>query len=336
LVRVGVRAISIGIAALAMGFVLKSVVTQATPADAGLSAEPRISVFGTIHPDIFRLRPPIGSSPLGIRVASLDPQIGIDAQDLQGDSQATWRTASFDERFGSLDEPAAGFDDRFGPRARGITGSVRLPSDRIIQRTAARPMGRLPDAAAAPAVPKKHIRPGQARHAPVTIPEEDDGRTAIYDISARTVYLPNGRKLEAHSGLGRLMDDPRHVHVRMQGATPPNVYKLTMREQLFHGVRAIRLNPIDRSKMHGRAGILAHSYLLGPNGDSNGCVSFNDYPAFLAAFDRGEVTRMVVVDRLDNPPGPKVASGSGWLTDTVRKLFARDDSGTERYASAGQ
>lgn len=320
-----------------MGFVLKSVVTQATPVDAGSIAAPRISVFGTIHPDIFRLRAPIGSTPLGVRVASLDPQIGLDAQDFETDRQATYKTASFNDRFGSLDEPPAAFDDRFGPRPRGITGSVRLPADQSIQKTVVRPMGRLPDAApvsvTAPTEPKKHIRPGQARQAPASVPDEDDGRTAIYDISARVVYLPNGRKLEAHSGLGSLMDDPRHVHVRMQGATPPNVYKLTMREALFHGVKAIRLNPVDSSKMHGRAGILAHSYMLGPNGQSNGCVSFNDYPAFLAAFQRGEVTRMVVVDRLDSPPGPKVASN--WLGDTVKRLFGRND-GSDRYASAGQ
>ena len=30
----------------------------------------------------------------------------------------------------------------------------------------------------------------------------NDGLTAIYDIKARTVYLPDGTKLEAHSGLG--------------------------------------------------------------------------------------------------------------------------------------
>jgi hypothetical protein len=58
----------------------------------------------------------------------------------------------------------------------------------------------------------------------------------------------------------------------MQGATPPNVYKLTLREQLFHEVRAIRLNPVDGNRMYGRAGILAHSYMLGPNGQSNGCA----------------------------------------------------------------
>ena len=39
-------------------------------------------------------------------------------------------------------------------------------------------------------------------------------RTAIYDITAKIVHMPNGEKLEAHSGLGAMMDDPRHVHVR--------------------------------------------------------------------------------------------------------------------------
>jgi hypothetical protein len=72
-----------------------------------------------------------------------------------------------------------------------------------------------------------------------------------------------------------------------------------MREQLFHGVRAIRLTPVDEGKMHGRDGMLAHTYMLGPNGQSNGCVSFKNYNAFLQAFLDGEVNRMVVVPRLD-------------------------------------
>ena len=127
-------------------------------------------------------------------------------------------------------------------------------------------------------------------------------RTAIYDITAQVVYMPNGDRLEAHSGLGRKMDDPKHVHIRMHGATPPNTYKLTLREKLFHGVQAIRLNPIGEGNMFGRAGILAHTYMLGPNGQSNGCVSFKDYAKFLAAFQRGEVERMVVVSRLANSP----------------------------------
>ncbi|WP_244510488.1 DUF2778 domain-containing protein [Microvirga guangxiensis] len=120
-------------------------------------------------------------------------------------------------------------------------------------------------------------------------------KTAIYDISAKVVIMPNGERLEAHSGLGDKMDDPRFVNVRMKGATPPGTYILTEREALFHGVRAIRMNPVGGSAaIYGRDGILAHSYLLGPNGDSNGCVSFKDYNRFLQAFLRGEVNRMVV------------------------------------------
>jgi len=128
-----------------------------------------------------------------------------------------------------------------------------------------------------------------------------DRRTAVYDIESATVYMPSGRKLEAHSGLGHMMDDPspQYIRTRMRGPTPPNVYVLTEREQLFHGVRAIRLTPVDEKKMYGRDGMLAHTYMLGPNGQSNGCVSFKNYDAFLRAFLDGEVKKMVVVPRLD-------------------------------------
>jgi hypothetical protein len=123
--------------------------------------------------------------------------------------------------------------------------------------------------------------------------------TAVYDISARMVYMPNGDRLEAHSGLGEKMDDIRFAHVRMQGVTPPHVYNLTEREALFHGHRAIRLHPVGGSgAIYGRAGLLAHPYLLGPRGDSNGCVSFRDYEKFLQAFLRGEVRRLVVVEKM--------------------------------------
>jgi hypothetical protein len=139
---------------------------------------------------------------------------------------------------------------------------------------------------------------------PALAPGDDPrvSKTAIYDITAKTVYLPNGERLEAHSGLGPLMDDPRHVHRKMHGATPPNTYKLTMREALFHGVRALRMTPVGDGRMYNRDGILAHSYMLGPNGQSNGCVSFKDYPKFLRAYLRGEIDRIVVVVRLDKPP----------------------------------
>jgi hypothetical protein len=125
-----------------------------------------------------------------------------------------------------------------------------------------------------------------------------DSFTAVYDISARAVYLPNGMKLEAHSGLGARMDNPGSVSERNVGATPPGTYDLRPRERLFHGVRALRLVPSDSESTLGRTGLLAHSYLLGPNGDSNGCVSIRNYERFLKAYADGEMTRLVVVPSL--------------------------------------
>src|ERR1700730_14530095 len=75
--------------------------------------------------------------------------------------------------------------------------------------------------------------------------------------------------------------------------------RLAPREQLFHGVQALCLKPVGSGDIFGRAGLLAHTYMLGPNGDSNGCVSFKNYNSFLQAFQIGEVKRLVVVARLD-------------------------------------
>jgi Tlde1 domain len=340
LVQLGVRAIPFGIVAMLLGFVLKSAGTQAGPAEPGLLS-PRVSVFGTIHLELFRLSAPLGSGSPGdrIRLASLEPVVGFfdapanGAPMLTDTSASACRNASLDERFAALDDrPAsfdhfasandclASFDERFVSAMPVLASSLRLPPDRDVQNRRA-------DAPPKSIVAKAHLGLGQARKE--VPPHEDDGRTAIYDITARTVYLPSGRRLEAHSGFGDLMDNPRHVHVRMQGATPPNVYNLTLRERPFHGVRAIRLNPVDGSKMYGRAGILAHSYMLGPNGQSNGCVSFSDYPEFLNAFLRGEVTRLVVVERLESPPG-KFAAGQ--LPDRGRDELKADRS--FQYAAA--
>jgi len=127
-----------------------------------------------------------------------------------------------------------------------------------------------------------------------------DRSTAVYDISAHTVYLPDGTKLEAHSGLGDRLDDPRSANIRMRGVTPPHIYELTPREALFHGVPALRLNPIGgEDAIFGRSGLLAHTFMLGPNGDSNGCVSFRDYNAFLNAYRNQGIKRLAVVARID-------------------------------------
>ena len=114
-------------------------------------------------------------------------------------------------------------------------------------------------------------------------------------ISRRVVHMPDGTRLEAHSGIGKMADNPRFVHVKMNGPTPPNTYKLSMREKRFYGVEAIRMTPVGGGKMHGRDGILAHSYLLrGGRAELHGCVAFKDYPRFLKAFKQGKVKQLVV------------------------------------------
>jgi Protein of unknown function (DUF2778) len=136
-----------------------------------------------------------------------------------------------------------------------------------------------------------------------------DKQTAVYDISAHAVYLPSGIRLEAHSGMGSLMDDPEHVSERMVGATPPAVYDLKPRERLFHGVAALRMTPQDANATLGRAGLLTHSFMLGPTGQSNGCVSIKNYDGFLRAYRDGEFNRLVVVPSLnDAASGARLAA----------------------------
>lgn len=142
------------------------------------------------------------------------------------------------------------------------------------------------------------------------VPEPSAEATAIYDISARTVTLPSGEVLEAHSGLGPAQDNPKLVHQKMRGATPPGTYLLAEREALFHGVRAIRLNPVGGSgAVLNRTGLLAHTYMLGPSGASNGCVVFRNYDRFLQSFLRGEIRRLVVVAGSRQDRLPAVAQG---------------------------
>jgi hypothetical protein len=311
LVRLGVPAIPLGVAAVVLGIALKSAGTQAgpIPADSGLGGS-SLSVFGTIHPDIFRLRTPIGSglAEMGVRVASLEtpgsdaPPIGLDM--LADPAAAACRNAAFDDRPASFDKRFAAVDDcpvtvneKFGSAMQKVALNLR-PADQeavTIDQPAA-PLAKVKPMAS---LTRTHVRPGH-EHRALTPIAEDDGHTAIYDISAHMVYLPDGSKLEAHSGLGSELDDPRSARIRMRGVTPPHIYELKPREALFHGVPALRLNPIGGEEaIYGRSGLLAHTYMLGPNGDSNGCVSFKDYNAFLNAYRNQGIKRLAVVARVE-------------------------------------
>jgi hypothetical protein len=190
------------------------------------------------------------------------------------------------------------------PKRPAGRANVPLPLPQPVKHEFAWSEGGKPPAQVAMAAPPPPAEP----RVPPPVPDKlvalpgPGSRIAVYDIAAHTVYLPNGEKLEAHSGFGDKLDNPRYANVRMRGPTPPNVYDLTLREKSFHGVRAIRLNPVDDDKMFGRDGMLAHTYMLGSNGQSNGCLSFKDYSKFLQAYLKGEVERLVVVARLDNTP----------------------------------
>jgi Protein of unknown function (DUF2778) len=334
----GLPSLIAGIAASAVAFAPESGGSSALSADPALSSGRLIaSVFETIHSQTDENHSSASSQIPNVRLTSLEPDFMTGAVSAAREGETTGPVrpkdrAYFDQRFNSsFGERFLSFDERF---------AVTMESDRPRTMPAAEP-GRgkwappeppkrqnarvtmLAPAAGATAVTRgsvaasKPTRPADARSDAASA---DPGvRTAIYDITARMVYLPNGEKLEAHSGLGEHMDDPRSVGVKNRGATPPNVYQLSLRERLFHGDRAIRLTPVEPDKMFGREGILAHSYLLGPNGESNGCVSIGDYSKFLDAFLNGEIDRLVVVERLAEPPVAK--TGIGWLPGRLKALF---------------
>lgn len=139
-------------------------------------------------------------------------------------------------------------------------------------------------------------------------------KVAIYDVSNATVYMPDGTKLSAHSGIGKMRDNPGYEHVKMTGPTPTGIYRLRMREQLFHGVEAIRMLSVDGRDPKNRTGLLTHTNLLRGQKGSHGCVAFQNYEPFLKAFKRGQITMMVVV--------PEIPSSRTQLAALYRKAGA--------------
>ncbi len=333
------RLIAAAIAAPVVGFAAGLLGTLAIgPANAGLeNVLARISLLRTAHQEALDVQPPARSQlpdrPSLRVVASLEPQAAFAFAAEETDRSGATLDASFRQPV-LFEQRLISFKDRFSgevaPPESAPDETVETPErtddtpppapDSRGNATARNTRSGMKLASLSPVgAAKSQIRAANA---------SKDGipgvgsKTAIYDIVAHTVYMPDGRRLEAHSGLGSQMDDPRYINVKSRGPTPPNVYDLTLREELFHGVRAIRLNPVDDGKMFGRDGILAHTYMLGPNGQSNGCVSFSDYPAFLNAFLRGEVDRIVVVEHLQNAP-PASETASGWIPEGIMSFFRR-------------
>jgi hypothetical protein len=232
--------------------------------------------------------------------------------------------------------PEAALDDGLDEERRlfsELPENIPLPLQR--PRLAAKPADGAPDKAVAtrqaeeeaPAKPAKRTKNRQLAFAKPENPAASSGiagafqglfsprpkrprpGVAIYDISAARVYMPDGTVLEAHSGIGKMADNPRYVDQKMKGPTPPGTYNLSMREALFHGVEALRMTPVDGKVAYNRSGILAHSYLLrGGRAESHGCVAFKDYPKFLKAFKQGKVRQIVVVPgSRGKPPATTVA-----------------------------
>lgn len=291
LVRVDIGLAAASIAVLAVGLTLTSAGTDATG-------------WGSIEPQIEPETKFVSAA--GQAKRAFEP------------AAANEPCATFNERF-HVDQQSASFDERFAS-AFGSSGNVTRKLAAVGEHDNDVLPQRDDKPAAAQLTPVTTSRHANIREERLNTAEasmsvslrlDSDSHTAVYDIAARTVYLPNGHRLEAHSGLGSHLDDPRYVRTKMQGPTPPNVYSLTLRERLFHGVRAIRLVPVDDGKMFGRDGILAHSYMLGSSGQSNGCVSFRNYPAFLNAFLKGEVDRLVVVEHLATTTGAKASPATG-------------------------
>jgi len=332
LIRVDTGLVTTSIAVLAVGLALKSAGTHSI-ARGSTESRAKPAGIGATHPKIFNLPGPIGSQisdGSGVSVARLETEVASESTVGQTERAsepfaASAPCAAFDERF-YFDRELASFDERFasafvssGNAARKAAEAEEHASTMLPQQMdfGERAKSNAAVTQSAPvtistlaSVHEERLKTSAASMS-LSLPFDADGRTAIYDIGARTVYLPNGHRLEAHSGLGSRLDDPRYINTKRQGPTPPNLYNLALRERLFHGVRAIRLIPVDDGKMFGRDGMLAHSYMLGPSGQSNGCVSFRNYPAFLNAFLKGEVDRLVVVEHLATTTGAKTSAPSG-------------------------
>jgi hypothetical protein len=153
--------------------------------------------------------------------------------------QAEFATSSIDRdsfpEYLETDSAAASFDERFTAAvdsrvdSQNTTPHRLQSSHRDAQGGDQRAVGRsgresAPFATLPPAANMKLVRVADAStQEDSSLLSDAAARIAIYDIAAHRVYLPKGQRLEAHSGLGKYRDDPRHVSEKDRGPTPPNV-----------------------------------------------------------------------------------------------------------------
>jgi hypothetical protein len=104
-----------------------------------------------------------------------------------------------------------------------LRDSARLPSPDpgeygIAQPATGRSAPKLATAASSPPASAVRKRVAPAETSKDSISSDQDSRTAVYDIAARTVYLPNGRRLELLCDAVKRRD-PRLVNFNPAGWT---------------------------------------------------------------------------------------------------------------------
>jgi hypothetical protein len=156
----------------------------------------------------------------GLHLASWETEAVFESATERKNWQAEFATSSIDRNTSpeyletdSRDERFTGaVDTRVG---RQYTAPHHPPSsDRDGRVGAERAVGRSERGSAPfPALPPAANNPLRVADASAqedsSLLSDAAARIAICDIAAHRVYLPNGQRLEAHSGLGKYRDDPR-------------------------------------------------------------------------------------------------------------------------------
>ena len=299
LVHVGTASIAAGLAGATV-FVSLSAWMMQGGALANGAASAGVEAAATTNFTAFEERFSSGRFALSSRSAALRTTIAAQALTIAADTDPE-------------DDAALSVANSSVPDASVATPPIRLAS--------LEPMRVTTQSVLAPPVPKASPPRGPAPSNPLA---DDTAHTAIYDISAHTVYLPNGERLEAHSGLGEHIDDVRAVNLKMRGPTPPNVYELKLREGSFHGVQAVRLNPVRlrpnvRPRRHFGASV--HARPQRPVERLRVIQGLSRVPERLSSAGRSRGSSWSSNSAIRRPA--KTATASDWFSNALKGVFGR-------------